>query len=92
MGELADLQTKILLAAAERARPDAAVVYAVCSVLREEGEDVVERALARAAWLAPAPFSGDPAKKLAGDATTLRLLPRAHGTDGYFLASFRRRG
>jgi 16S rRNA (cytosine967-C5)-methyltransferase len=91
LAELRDLQTRIVLAAAERARKGATVVYAVCSVLREEGEDVVERILGRAPWLAPAPFAGAPARVLAGDATTLRLLPRAHGTDGYFLASFVRR-
>jgi 16S rRNA (cytosine967-C5)-methyltransferase len=89
LDELRDLQTKIVLAAAERARPGGAVVYAVCSVLREEGEEVVERILERAPWLAPAPFAGDPARTLTGGAATLRLLPRAHGTDGYFLASFR---
>jgi 16S rRNA (cytosine967-C5)-methyltransferase len=91
MNELRDVQSKILVAAAERAKPGAAVVYAVCSVLREEGELVVDRALAGAPWLEPAPFPGEPARTLAGAATSLRLTPRAHGTDGYFLASFRRR-
>jgi 16S rRNA (cytosine967-C5)-methyltransferase len=91
VSELREIQWKILLAAAERAKPGAAVLYAVCSVLREEGELVVERALAAAPWLEPAPFPGEPARTLAAGATALRLTPRAHGTDGYFLASFRRR-
>ena len=90
LDELCDLQSKIVLAAAERARPGATVVYAVCSVLREEGENVVQRIVDRARWLAPSPFAGAAARALAGDAPMLRLLPRAHGTDGYFLASFRR--
>jgi 16S rRNA (cytosine967-C5)-methyltransferase len=89
--ELRGLQTKILVTASERARPGGAIVYAVCSVLREEGEDVVARALERAPWLSTAPFPADPARRLAGEAHTLRLTPRAHGTDGYFLASLRRR-
>jgi 16S rRNA (cytosine967-C5)-methyltransferase len=88
---LQDLQARILVAAAERAKPGGSILYAVCSVLREEGEDVVARALERAPWLSPSPFDGDPARTIAGDAHTLRLTPSAHGTDGYFLASFRRR-
>jgi 16S rRNA (cytosine967-C5)-methyltransferase len=90
LDELCDLQVKILVAASERAKPGGSIVYAVCSVLREEGEQVVERALARADWLSPAPFAGDPARTLAGNAHVLRLTPHEHGTDGYFLASFRR--
>jgi 16S rRNA (cytosine967-C5)-methyltransferase len=87
LAELSEIQTKILIAAAGRTRTGGTVVYAVCSVLREECEDVVERALVRAPWLARAPFAGEPARKLAGDADALRLLPHEHGTDGYFLAS-----
>jgi 16S rRNA (cytosine967-C5)-methyltransferase len=88
--ELRVVQSKILVAAAERAKPGGAIVYAVCSLLREEGEDVVERARAAAPWLEPSPFAGAAARALAADATTLRVTPRAHGTDGYFLASLRR--
>jgi 16S rRNA (cytosine967-C5)-methyltransferase len=62
----------------------------VCSVLREEGEDVVDSVLARATWLRAAPFAGEPAKKLAGSSHHFRLLPHVHGTDGYFMASFER--
>jgi len=89
--ELLGLQSKILVAASERVRPGGAIVYAVCSVLCEEGEDVVARALERAPWLSRAVFPPGPARTLAGEAHTLRLTPRAHGTDGYFLASLRRR-
>jgi 16S rRNA (cytosine967-C5)-methyltransferase len=91
LSELQDAQTKILVAAAERAKPGGAILYAVCSVLREEGERVVERALALAPSLEPAPFPGSPARELAGETAQLRLTPRTHGTDGYFLASLRRR-
>jgi 16S rRNA (cytosine967-C5)-methyltransferase len=91
VAELRSAQTKILVAAAERAKPGGAVLYAVCSVLCEEGEQVIERALAHAPWLEPSPFPGDPVRKLAGEATHFRLTPRTHTTDGYFLASLRRR-
>jgi 16S rRNA (cytosine967-C5)-methyltransferase len=88
LADLAEVQTKILVLASSRAKVGGTVVYAVCSVLREECEDVVERALARAPWLARVPFAGEVARGLAGDAHALRLLPHEHGTDGYFLASF----
>jgi 16S rRNA (cytosine967-C5)-methyltransferase len=90
LDQLRDLQVTILIAAAERARSGGSIVYAVCSVLREEGEEVFERALARAGWLSPAPFGGEPARTLAGNSHILRLTPHEHGTDGYFLASLRR--
>ena len=88
--ELRDLQTQILLAAAERAKPGGTIVYAVCSVLREECEDVVRAALARAPWLAPAPLDAALVPSLGG-LEAVRLTPHEHGTDGYFLAAFERR-
>ncbi|HKQ68421.1 MAG TPA: transcription antitermination factor NusB [Polyangiaceae bacterium] len=88
LGALADLQVAILVSAASRAKEGGAILYAVCSVLREEAEEVIERARALAPFLVPAPFPGGPARTLANEATTLRLLPHLHGTDGYFLASF----
>ncbi|MDQ2643924.1 MAG: Sun protein, partial [Myxococcota bacterium] len=64
-------------------------LYAVCSVLPEEAERVVERA---PPFLEPAPFDApELSGRLTLDSTRLRLLPGAHGTDGYFVASFVRR-
>lgn len=87
---LGALATEILRRAATRVRPGGRVVFAVCSVLPEEGEAVVARVLDE---LEPCAFD---APELAGwidpAATALRLLPGRHGTDGYFVASFRRRG
>jgi 16S rRNA (cytosine967-C5)-methyltransferase len=86
---LAELQLAILRAAASRARPGGRVVYAVCSVLREEAEAVLERVTD---LLEPAPFESEALRSL-GDAgaTSLRLTPLRHQTDGYFIASFVRR-
>jgi 16S rRNA (cytosine967-C5)-methyltransferase len=86
--QLQALQTEILVRAATRCRPGGRLIYAVCSVLREEAEDVVQRAMTRLPTLQPAPFDSADARALAGDAPTLRLLPHLHGTDGYFVASF----
>ena len=86
---LADLQTSILERAASRLRPGGRLIYAVCSVLPEEAEGVVERA---PSMLVPAPFDAPELEgRLSLDRSSLRLLPGAHGTDGYFVASFVRR-
>lgn len=88
---LADLQRAILGRVAGLVRPGGRLVYAVCSVLREEAEDVV--AGAEAMGLMPSLFDGELAATLAsGDATSFRLMPHEHETDGYFVASFVKRG
>jgi 16S rRNA (cytosine967-C5)-methyltransferase len=89
---LASLQRTILLRVSERIRPGGRLVYAVCSVLREEAESVVESVLGAVPSLYASPFDSDLAIAIAGkESTTLRLLPHEHGTDGYFLASFRKK-
>ena len=86
---LGALQVQILRAATERARPGAYVIYAVCSVLPEEAEEVVA---AVSDVLKPTPFVAPELVAIAGhEASSLRLLPGAHGTDGFFMASFIRR-
>jgi len=88
---LAELQRAILGRVAGLVRPGGRLVYAVCSVLREEAEDVV--AGAEAMGLMPSLFDGELAATLAsGDATSFRLMPHEHETDGYFVASFVKRG
>ncbi len=86
---MAALQLRITAGAASRVRPGGRLVYAVCSVLAAECEGVV-KALTEGRdgpRLEPTPF--DVAHPLLANATTLRLLPHVHGTDGYFMASFR---
>ncbi len=95
---LADLQTAITRQAATRVRDGGTLIYAVCSVLKEESEDVLTRLLADVEGspftLTPLPFEDDLLRSLAGGEPMLRLLPHVHGTDGYFVASLRatRRG
>jgi 16S rRNA (cytosine967-C5)-methyltransferase len=91
LARLAALQRAILTRVAERVRPGGRLVYAVCSVLREEAEDVVEAVRAAVPSLESVPFDAPPASELAGDGASLRLLPHVHGTDGYFLASLRKK-
>jgi 16S rRNA (cytosine967-C5)-methyltransferase len=85
---LGALALAILRGAARQARPGGRVVFAVCSVFAEEAERVVEQVQD---LLDPVPFDAPALAPLVGENTSLRLLPRAHGTDGYFVASFARR-
>jgi 16S rRNA (cytosine967-C5)-methyltransferase len=88
---LAELQVSILRHTAACVRNGGRLVYAVCSVLREEAEDVVAAAVAKGGEggeeLSPAPFDAPAALALAGEAPSFRLLTHVHGTDGYFVAS-----
>ncbi len=89
LAALASMQRAILARAATVLKPGGRLVYAVCSVLREEAEDVIAQA---EEWgLVPAPFDASIASVVAPNgacATSFRLLPQQHGTDGYFVASF----
>ncbi len=81
-------QIAIAARAAEHVRPGGTLVYVVCSVLREEAEEVVDGLLRARPDLAPAPFDTPEARAVAGDASSFRLVPHQHGTDGYFVARF----
>ncbi len=72
--------------AADRVRRGGSLVYVVCSVLREEGEDVVEKLLAGRTDLVAAPFDGEVVRGIFGEVSSFRLLPNVNGTDGYFVA------
>jgi 16S rRNA (cytosine967-C5)-methyltransferase len=82
---LGHLGLSLLRAAATRLRAGGRLVYAVCSVLPEECETVLAGVRD---MLRPVPFDApELAPILLPGETTLRLLPRRHGTDGYFMAS-----
>jgi 16S rRNA (cytosine967-C5)-methyltransferase len=84
---LAELQEAILRQASLTLAEGGRLLFATCSVLREEGEEVVQRI---ADVLVPRPFaSSDPSG--AGQEALFRLLPGKDGTDGYFLAQLERR-
>lgn len=86
---LAELQVAILRSAATRVKPGGRVVFAVCSVLEEEAEGVLARV---GDVLEPAPFDAPALGALVPEgATSFRLTPRRHDTDGYFVASLVRR-
>jgi 16S rRNA (cytosine967-C5)-methyltransferase len=80
---LPELQLELLLAAAARVRRGGTVVYSVCTINRQESEDVVD-----ASGLEPDPTLGDewPRFRHARRPEFLQTLPHVHGTSGFFVA------
>ena len=88
---LSALAETLLRSAATRAKSGARVVFAVCSVLEEECEALVNRV---ADVLEPAPFDCPELHGLWLDAAVpcaFRVGPTRFETDGYFAASFVKR-
>jgi 16S rRNA (cytosine967-C5)-methyltransferase len=99
LGELLDLQKRILDSAARLVKPGGRLIYATCSLLPEENEAQVEAFVAA---------HGDFTIKPIGEVWTevmaphpnvapcpspgnyLRLTPAQHGTDGFFVAVLER--
>lgn len=83
--ELATLQLELLTAASARVRPGGTLVYATCSVLQEEDEDIVAAFLdseAGASFVAE-PVSESPACK--ADPALAQLVAAAQTEEGYLL-------
>ena len=82
---LAELQLALLRAAAARVRPGGSVTYSVCTINREENEDVVA-----ASGLKPEPL-GElwPEFSHPHHPEFLLTLPHVHRTSGFFVARLR---
>ena len=92
MADLTIKQAAILAAAAQLVRPGGRLVYATCSLLRRENEDVVADFLA-----ARTDFRRVSAQKVLAEqgislpcGEDLHLNPAVHGTDGFFAAVLER--
>jgi 16S rRNA (cytosine967-C5)-methyltransferase len=92
VAELVVKQAAILAAAAKLLRPGGRLVYATCSILAEENEDIVNAFLA-----AHADFHRLSAQEvLAAQGIAIdcgedmRLSPQKHGTDGFYAAVLER--
>jgi 16S rRNA (cytosine967-C5)-methyltransferase len=92
IGEMTRKQAAILRSAARLVKPGGRLVYATCSLLREENEAIIERFLAD-----DRQFTLKPAHEILRaqgiDLNTgdyFRVLPHTHGMDGFFAAVMER--
>jgi 16S rRNA (cytosine967-C5)-methyltransferase len=85
LSQLVNLQAHILDVAAELVRPGGSLVYAVCSVLAQEGRAQAKAFSARS-LLVPEPLAKVPGRA-AGQGHL--LTPGHDGTDGFFVARWR---
>ena len=86
-------QLSLLVSYAPLVAPGGRLVYATCTVLRQENEAVVERFLAERPDFVPMPVKEIWGKERAlrlGDGTYLKVYPHSHGSDGFFAAVLRR--
>jgi 16S rRNA (cytosine967-C5)-methyltransferase len=84
LSRFAALQSSLLESCLGYARPGAPVTYAVCSLSRAEGPDLVAPFLARGLRRSPPP-EGFPADVLSPEGDLL-TLPHRHGADGFYAA------
>ncbi len=91
--ELSEKQSHILGQSAQLVKPGGRLVYATCTMLREENEGVVEGFLSRHSEFSPVDVSQSVEKlKLtyAQSGNYIKLQPHIHGTDGFFCAMLER--
>ena len=85
-------QKEILAGAAALCAPGGRLVYATCTLLRIENQDVVDAVLAARPELSAVPLAevvGDRARAL-GDGASFIVAPHTHGTDGFYARVLRR--
>jgi 16S rRNA (cytosine967-C5)-methyltransferase len=95
LAELVERQRQILVSAARLVRQGGRLVYATCSLLREEDEDQAEAFLAAHPDFTLLPAAEVWCQTIGRDSPFLGpylfLTPARHGTDGFFAAFFERR-
>lgn len=88
--DLVRLQTELLESAARHVRPGGVVAYVTCSPMVDETIGVVRTRPATLRQLDARPWL--PGVPDLGDGPEVQLWPHRHGTDGMFVALFRREG
>jgi len=93
--ELVERQQQILRSAARLVRPRGRLIYATCSLLREEDEAQAEAFLSAEPHFSPVPVTEVWRETIGGASPGgeqyLRLTPARHATDGFFVAIFEHR-
>lgn len=70
--------------------PGGRLIYATCTILRAENDDIVDAIGAPFVPMTTAEIFGKSRALEIGDGTRLRLRPDTHGTDGFFAAVVRK--
>ena len=87
-------QRQILAASAAHVQPHGRLIYATCTVLKRENDEVVDEFLSTHPEFVEVPVKellGSERAHLLGDGQRLRLMPTENGPDGFFAAVLRRR-
>ena len=91
--ELAALQKKILKNAVSYLKEGGTLIYSTCTINRGENEEVADF-IGKETELRPDPLPPHLPEGIAGisgpDGSRLQLLPHVHGTDGFFVARFKK--
>ena len=85
-------QLSLMVTYAPLVAPGGRLIYATCTVLRQENEEVVERFLAERpefVLMSLKEIWGKERASRLGDGNYLRVYPHTHGTDGFFAAVLR---
>lgn len=85
---LSKVQMAILENAARYVKPGGILLYSTCTILKEENEQVAEAFLLSHPEFEEVPLLPELNEKLSGSMIT--LLPSLFGSDGFFMAKFRR--
>lgn len=87
--KLPDIQLALLSASSGYVRPGGTLLYSTCTLVRAENDAVAENFLRTHKEFRAEPFSVFSIDSQTG---TLTLTPPQHGTDGFFIAKFRKQG
>lgn len=98
LSELMAAQDNVLAGASALVKAGGRLIYATCSLLREENEDRLDAFLKTHPQFKVMPiqtvwaetFGGEPCPDMPGESPYLRLTPAQHGTDGFFVAVLER--
>lgn len=85
---LPEIQYEILSVSSRYVKAGGVLVYSTCSLSREENDEVTDRFLNQNPDFVPSPLGdafGDRA-----DECSLTILPQMYGSDGFYIAKFRR--
>jgi 16S rRNA (cytosine967-C5)-methyltransferase len=94
VADFARRQREILASAIELAAPGGVVIYATCTILRAENEDVVAAVRAACSTAVATPYSALRPDRAAALECGEHLItaPHRHGTDAFFAAALTRTG